>query len=82
MDTNDMRFLPMEFEDKELTIKEPYLSGVMKYLNSNKIEFEYIEAKVIIPALKIKEIDLDNIITMIKDCRDKKLQRGILRNYL
>ena len=82
MNTNDIKFLPIDLVDKELTIKAPYLVKVLAYLQEKKIEHTYIEEQAVIPTLDIEDKDLENIIKMIKEFRNENLQKGIIKNYL
>ena len=82
MNTNDIKFLRIEIGPDQLTIKEPYLKEVLKYMDQNRFEFEYIEAKIIIATKKIGEDGMKDIISMIKDQRDTCVQSAISKSYL
>lgn len=79
---SNIKFLPLKYEGDNLLIYDPYIKGVMEYLNKSKLEFKYIEAKVIIATQNIEETNLDMIIKIIKKQRDERVQKEIIKNYL
>jgi hypothetical protein len=82
MEQYPIRFLPLEYENNYLIIKEPYLDCMAIYCDKEGIEFQNFKDKIIVSLYGLSKNDFEKIINVIKNLRDQIVQNAIGKHYL